>query len=527
MKRGLLQIVVAVCCSGLCWLASVATAGDKLAADISTVINATEYKQAHWGILVVDLADGKVIHELNPDKLFAPASCTKLYSVAAAMDALGADYKFETPVYRRGELKDDGQLQGDLILVASGDLSMGGRTTPEGHIAFTNSDHTYANGSSKGELTTADPLAGLNEIARQVAAAGIKHVRGDVLIDDRLFEKETGSGSGPRRVTPIMINDNLIDFTIMPTTVGQAARVVHRPQGAGYQIDARVETVVEQGKTEITIRSVGSRSIVISGKLPVGHRPLLRVYEVPDAAGFARSQLIEALQRSGVTVDGSALADHPETAKLPRREDYSSLTRVATLTSPRFAESAKLILKVSHNLHASTLPLLVAARHGKTKLSEGLALQAQFLTRAGVDVETISFGGGAGGALSDFVTPRATVQLLKHMHGRPDAAAYRAGLPVLGADGTLAEAVSADSPARGKVFAKTGTLFWDNVMNKKYLLTSKALAGYMTTGDNREIAFALFVNNAPLDKADDTSRVGKTLGRLAEVIYKGSVETSE
>ena len=36
---------------------------------------------------------------------------------------------------------------------------------------------------------------------------------------------------------------------------------------------------------------------------------------------------------------------------------------------------------------------------------------------------------------------------------------------------------------------------------------------------NRELAFALFVNHVHLDKAADTSRVGKTLGRLCEVIY--------
>ena len=117
------------------------------------------------------------------------------------------------------------------------------------------------------------------------------------------------------------------------------------------------------------------------------------------------------------------------------------------------------------------------------------------------------------------VTPRAAVQLLRCMHGRPDAAAYRAGLPVLGADGTLSEAVPPDSPARGKVQAKTGTYFVDNVMNKRFVMTSKSLAGYMTTEKNRDLAFALFVNNVNLEKSADTARAGKTLGKLCEVIY--------
>ena len=190
------------------------------------------------------------------------------------------------------------------------------------------------------------------------------------------------------------------------------------------------------------------------------------------------------------------------------------------LVSPPFSESARLILKVSHNLHASTLPLLLAARQGKRTLDEGLHVQHDVLGRLGVDVDTISFGGGAGGSVADLVTPRATLQLLRHMSTRGDAQAYKDAMPILGVDGTLADAVGHDSPARGKVFAKTGTYFWDNTMNNRILLTSKALAGTMTTATNRHLAIALFVNNVHLEKAADTARVGKTLGKLCEVIYK-------
>lgn len=495
-----------------------AAAGERLESEIGGVIYAPEYKQAHWGILVVDLASGDTVFELNADRLFAPASVTKLYSTAAALDGLGADFCFETPLFRRGEVDSEGQLKGDLILVASGDLSLGGRTVADGRIAFTNSDHTYANGNDKGELTAPDPLAGLDALARQVAQAGIKRVRGEVLVDDRLFEKDSGTGSGPRRLTPILVNDNLIDLVITPGEPGKPATVTWRPQTAMVQVDARVETVAAGGEVSTTIRGGSGHNLILTGRIPAGQKPLVRVYEVPDAAAFARGLLIEALGRAGVAVDASPLAEQPATA-LPPRDEVARLPRVAVFTSPPFSESARLILKVSHNLHASTLPLLLAARNGKRTLAEGLRVQHDFLGRLGLDVETISFGGGAGGSSADYVTPRATVQLLRAMHGRPDGVLYRAALPVLGDDGTLFDAVGPESPARGKVQAKTGTYFWDNVMNKRVLLTSKALAGYMTTAANRELAFALFVNHVHLDKAADTARVGKTLGRLCEVIY--------
>ncbi|RPI81885.1 MAG: D-alanyl-D-alanine carboxypeptidase/D-alanyl-D-alanine-endopeptidase, partial [Planctomycetaceae bacterium] len=269
----------------------------------------------------------------------------------------------------------------------------------------------------------------------------------------------------------------------------------------------------------VALRAVGPNDLVLSGRIPQGHKPLLRVYEVPNAAAFTRSLLIEALERAGVTVDASPLGAQSTANLAQTSAETSRLPQVAELASPPFAESARLILKVSHNLHASTLPLLIAAKHQKRTLAEGLALQHDVLAKLGVEVDTISFGGGAGGSQADCVTPRATVQLLRSMRKHPAAMAYREALPVLGVDGTLAESAPADSPARGKVQAKTGTYFWENTMNKRFLLTSKALAGYITTAQNRELAFALFVNRAHIEKPSETVNAGKALGRIAEAIY--------
>ena len=146
--------------------------------------------------------------------------------------------------------------------------------------------------------------------------------------------------------------------------------------------------------------------------------------------------------------------------------------------------------------------------------------QRAALARLGVDVSSISFGGGAGGSDADYVTPRATVQLLRAMSKRPYFAAYSDALPILGVDGTLCDCVAKDCPVCGKAQAKTGTLSWTNVMNGKVLLKSKALAGYLTNADGRKLAFAMFVNHAHLDKPGDTDRVGKTLGKLCEVLYQ-------
>ncbi|MFN0195888.1 MAG: D-alanyl-D-alanine carboxypeptidase/D-alanyl-D-alanine-endopeptidase [Planctomycetaceae bacterium] len=495
------------------------TADDSLESQVSQIIDDPLYQHAHWGLLVVDLESGETLYELNPDRLFAPASTTKLFSVAAAWDILGPDHRFETPVHVRGELDQLGILDGDLILVATGDLTMGGRTQDDGRIAFTNADHTYANGNNTAELTKPDPLAGLNELARQIVGAGIRRVKGDVIVDDRLFDQAISTGSGPTHITPIIINDNLIDLQLTPTRVGAPAKLYWRPQTSAYQVESKVQTVAAGEPVITSIKEEGPGHIVITGQIPLGQNPLVKVFEVSDPASFARTLFIEELDRAGVVVEASVFGTNPDPKDLPSPEVIESFPRVARLVSPPFSESARLILKVSHNLHASTLPLLLAANDGKKNLRDGLNRQREFLLRAGVDVDSISFGGGAGGDQADFVTPRAVIQLLRYLSSRPDFDAIEETLPILGSDGTLAT-FGAESPAKGKVLAKTGTLLWDNSMNGGFIMTSKALAGYIETKQKRKLVFGFYVNNVHLKESTDTTIASKALNRLCEIFYE-------
>ncbi len=489
-----------------------------LADEIKAFTTRPEYKQARWGILVVDAETGQTVYEQNADQLFLPASTTKLYSCAAALAAFGPDHRFETPVYQRGSLSN-GTLLGDLILVAQGDLTMGGRTSSDGKMAFKNQDHTYANFMPGSELTDTDPLTGLKDLAHQVASAGIRNVSGDVLVDDRLFAKGRGSGSGPDILTPIVVNDNVIDALVTPAKeVGERAKIEFRPSSGLVQIDAQIDTIAEGQKAKVEVQPAGPQRYVVRGQVPAKAKPSLLILSVDDPAAFARALFIDALQKEGVTVAASAL--RPPVAELPAKSVYEKLQRVAVHKSLPFAELIKVTLKVSHNLYAGTLPILVSVKNGNGTLPDGLRRQGSFLSELKVPVETISFGGGAGGANADSVTPRATVELLRAMAKRPDFAVFSDALPILGVDGTLAEVVGADSPARGKVRAKTGTLLWQDVMNDRMLLTSKALAGYMTTAKGRELAFAMFVNGVPLPKGVTTTREGKALGKLCEIIVQ-------
>ncbi|MDX2037462.1 MAG: D-alanyl-D-alanine carboxypeptidase/D-alanyl-D-alanine-endopeptidase [Isosphaeraceae bacterium] len=493
---------------------------------VRSVLMTPGYENASWGILVVDSETGETIYERRADELFRPASVTKLYSCAMGLVELGADHRFRTPVVRRGEVRD-GVLRGDLILIARGDPSMGGRTGPEGTLLFEDNDHTYAgsSGSSNAVLVASNPLAGLDHLARAVHDEGIRSIEGEVIIDDRLFDAAPSSGSGPRRVSPIVINDNVIDVVIAPgAKVGDRGVVTMVPATAFARMDALVETVEEGSRPELTVTVVGPRAFRVRGTIPVGHKPFVRIFEIEEPASFARALFIERLRERGVEVDATPLGSNPEDS-LPPRDDVAGLPRVAEYVSPPFSESLRVILKVSHNLHASMLPLLVAAKHGERSLSDGLKREAAVLESLGVAAASISFGGGAGGSVSDLTTPRATVALLRGLAKRPDYPVFEAALPVLGRDGTLARAVSPESPARGHVRAKTGTYWVDNPLTGRSVITSKALAGTIDTAAGRKLTFAFFLNGVPIPAryqrvSDATLDAGRVLGRLAEVFYE-------
>jgi D-alanyl-D-alanine carboxypeptidase/D-alanyl-D-alanine-endopeptidase (penicillin-binding protein 4) len=493
-------------------------ADDVLATKIKEVIDAPEYKQARWGILVVDAKSGKPIFEKNAERLFTPASTTKLFSCATALAELGPNFRFTTPVYARGRTKD-GILEGDLILIASGDLTFGGRTDKDGKIVFVNNDHTYANGgTSEAELTDTNPLLALESLARQIADAGIKEVKGEILIDDRLFNRARGTGSGPDVLSPMIVNDNVLNIVVTPgAKPGDPARVRMRPETAYYQMDAEVVTT-DQKKTGIILQSMSPLHFAVRGSIDVGVKQTVRVLHVEQPAYFARALFIECMRRAGVRVQASVF--QPGQVDIPAKQDYEKLMRVAVYKSPPLSQAIAVTLKVSHNLYASTLPLLVAASRDERTLEQGLRRQGKFLKELGVPVETISFAGGAGGANADAVTPLAVVKLLQAMDKRAEGEAFFKGLPVLGVDGTLADAVAPDSPAKGRVRGKTGTLAWYDAMNDRVLLRSKAIAGSMETAKGTKLYFALFLNDLPLPNGAAAAREGKTLGKLCEIIYQ-------
>src|SRR5438105_15151083 len=77
--------------------------GNKLLATLRTVIDsmvdAPEFANANWGILIVDPEWGDTLYARNAGKLFMPASNEKLLTSATALTQLGADFRYRTTFF--------------------------------------------------------------------------------------------------------------------------------------------------------------------------------------------------------------------------------------------------------------------------------------------------------------------------------------------------------------------------------------------------------------------------------------------
>ena len=111
------------------------------------------FRNAQWGVLVVDAATGDTLYSHNAGKLFMPASNQKLLTGATALAQLGADYRFATTFAASGAVAD-GVLAGDLIVEPSGD--------PTFADVLWNGDHRNA----------------FRAMADSLAAHGVRHVAG-------------------------------------------------------------------------------------------------------------------------------------------------------------------------------------------------------------------------------------------------------------------------------------------------------------------------------------------------------------
>lgn len=509
--------------------------GQPIPEEIRAIFNNELYNGGFWALRVIDLETGNVIYNERSDDNIFIGSVRKVFTIGELLEEYGQDFKFSTPLHRQGPISPEGVLDGDLIVVAAGDFTMGGRRLPNNTMAVTNFDHNDANNLGNAILSAPDPLQGYKDLAKQIADSGVKVITGEIIIDDRLFQPYLFRNEFD--VRPIFVNDDVVDVIVNPGTPGGPAIVDYRPKSAAFSVDSSLQTVATGEINDIDIDpfvpdcfGTPDCSGEVLGEISedlipplTDEFPIIQIFRITDPSSYARTVLIEALIEEGVVIDAPLIATNPSQL-LPPKNSYTPDTILAEYESLPLSEYGKLVLKVSYNIGSDTSLLLWGLNRGSDNMNDTLAIERDHLiNNIGIPGDEFTFFDGSGG-FDTVATNKAVIQMLEYISKQSFFPDYLQLLPILAVDGSLAFVTDFESDptlagAKGNVYAKTGTKIEGTPDG--LLLDGQALGGYIDTKSGKRFVFHLAVNNVPLGfDITEVQRVFQDQGTITAIIWR-------
>ncbi len=433
---------------------------------INRTIEQSEHANARWGVIAIGLKDGRIVCGRDERKLFNPASIQKVLTAIVALDKLGANFRFRTSVYAAKEIENG---------IVDGDLTIYGRGAPD------------FDGAS------------LENLAAQLEAKGLKHIKGNVVGDESYF---TGDGFGDgwtwndlqwyygAKASAVTFKQNEADVYMKngaPTASSDYLEIQNDLQPK--QADKTEAYGIRRGlgNNQIYIWGNGDKA---SGRMAV-HNPTL----------WTAKTLKETLEKRGIVVEGAARSvDWTAKNKLA----VENVVEVAAVESVTLAEIVQRMNKRSVNIYAELLLRTLGKQFGDSAPAESRQMQEvrgddsagtsvikKFLKESKVATDEIQIHDGSGLSRLNFVTPEAYARALVYAAQSNFSDAFVNSLPVAATDGTLGGRLG---KAKGKILAKTGSITFVN-----------SLAGYAQTLDNEVLSFAIISNN--VTKKSDSSNV--------------------
>ncbi|MDZ4746097.1 MAG: D-alanyl-D-alanine carboxypeptidase/D-alanyl-D-alanine-endopeptidase [bacterium] len=446
----------------------------ELQTDIDALVDAPEWHGATLGISVVALETGEIIYQHDADKYFTPASTQKLFTTAAALTLLGADYTMRTSLYLDGKVKSNGEFEGNIIIRGGGDPSW---SRPFGRAPETMLD------------AWADVLDSL----------GIQSIKGNLIGDDDVFDDEAYAPgwswddlvySYAAQVNGLAIMDNSVHLNILPLSGLLDVPTIRVVPPTDYvRVITALRSVDSSGVTSVspqrdfrsnTIDLVGS----ISTKTPFD--TLSSHVSIENPTMYFVSLFKDALVRKGIRFRGASVDVDDWNDPL----EYDRYKLLAEVSSPPMSQLISVINHQSHNLGAEMLfKTLGHDIGGEGSFEKGAEVVRQWTQKSGIATSDLTIVDGSGLSRLNLCTPRQLAALLSTMHRGPLFAPYYASLAAPGETGTLRRRLVGTRAERA-VRAKTGSM--NNV---------STLAGYVTTRDGEPFAVAIMLGNVVVPTA--------------------------
>jgi len=365
----------------------------------NNLLNDEQAKHAIASLCVLDANTGKTLFARNEQVGLATASTLKTITAATAFSVLGKDFQFQTTLAYSGNITADGTLKGNLIIIGSGDPTLG--------------SWRYQNKEN----------AVLTQWVAAIKSAGIKKIEGAIIGDDRIFGTQTtpegwvwqdignyyGAGT-----SGLAWRENQFDIHLKPgSSTADEVKIVKTVPATPY---VQIVNELKTGSSGTGDRSYAflppySNVAYLRGSWGMGITKTAISVALPDPAFDCAYRLQDTLKRLGINTNQQAT-----TTRLMVLNNQSipvATQKISTISSPTLSEMAYWFLKKSINLYGESLLKIIALKSGKeATTAKGAETEVAFWTNKGIEKSALNIIDGSGLSPGDRVTTAAMANVL-------------------------------------------------------------------------------------------------------------------
>ena len=440
----------------LCFFLVSAAHAAPLPVSVVKALREASIPAASVGVFVQDVSARKPLIAHRANQPMSPASTMKLVTTYAGLELLGPAYTWKTEALTGGTESGD-TLTGDLIIKGYGDPAL--------------------------------TLESFWSLLRDVRSLGIRHIRGDLVLDDSYFQAAggdpgafDGEPSRPYNVLPdaLLVNFKTVRFRFLPEAAG-GVRVIADAEPSMVHVLSQLQMLdgpcgdwSEGVATEIVRNGGGAVSVLVSGGYPraCGEKSLyLGLFDNTHHVDALFRQLWQEL---GGTISGGVhKGSAPPDARLLARHESRAL-----------ADVVRDINKFSNNVMARQLLLTIGREVGNEGSVQSAAqVIDQWLGENGLHFPEMEIENGCGLSRIERIAPAHLGALLLAAWRGPLMAEFVSSLPIAAVDGTMKKRLH-DHGVAGHAHIKTGSL-----------QGVKAIAGYVRDRKGRSMVVVCIINH--------------------------------
>ena len=450
---------------------------------VNKFVSHSSLRYASLGVQVIDLDSARSIASYRPEQANITASTMKTVISSAALGLLGPHFRFETPVYLDGELRD-GSFKGNIIIRGLGDPTIGSVFLPcQANI--------------------------VQEIIDALHALGISSIEGTIVGDDSYycypyFDEDWDVGDLAydygTAVHALNFHDNLMTVNYSLDARGRVAHSTITPPVPGVKVLSRCRA--NRGRNAITpYLDYSVPALILTGES--GAKSYRNTYANPTPAPMLVDSVERALKSNGIrfdrNVDARDNANHAERSLLVIHK------------SPELTEIITSLLDRSDNMFAHALLRAIGARDWELKGYDalpsdldaiGVAAVKNWLELQGVNTEPLFMRDGSGLARANKATVNFFGDMLSMMaHRTFDGVRLCDLMPT--AAGRAGKTLKAN-PLSDLIVLKSGSM--------RHV---QCFVGYYPAEEPR-YAFAVLANNFTCSQAGIREQIGVFLCDLFE-----------